>query len=374
VLVDGIFRNLTFAPSDNLVVLANAFALQHDMRVTQACPPEALEAFEALGVGNCASAQLVSAMNALLPPPPCSCQIRIVEPKSDQIWLLPGGRITVALAASGCGAEVGGTRPFVGAITLRATFAQEDDFIRFARDMQASDLGYLELHLHKTSAPFGPLHLALTGQPAAPHPCAGQTLQANVTVDLRPFTVSDPRDVLSVSDLERRVQPSSSESSPLRRLRSDSPTRGMSFAYASLLYSDDYLPGLLVLAASLREVAAKYPLLTLVPVTDRAAFDSPHGAGNIAAGLAVSEATAVAMAQNGIEIVPVEWLNLNAGSALPALGAGIWLKLHMWKMTAYDRIVYLDADTFVLQNLDELFALRSDAPSAFPSGAMRSER
>jgi len=372
VLVDNIARHLSFSSSDNLVELATAFARKHDMRATETCPPEALEA---LGLGDCASAQLVNAMQAMLPPLPCSCQMHIMEPPPGQVWLLRSGAIAVAMSGAGCGAEFGGTRAFEGALSVQASFANEEAFVEFALDMRASDAGYLEINLPEATTAFGPLHLALSGQPGEHHPCTGHTFEANVTVDLRPFTMTDPRDVLSVEDLERRLQPSPSGSS-LPRSSGDSSSERTTFAYASLLYSDGYLPGLLVLAASLREVATKYPLLTLVPLTDRSAFDAHQSGGgsSTATGLAVSRGTTAAMAQNGIEVVPVDWLNLSAGFALPALGAGIWLKLHLWKMTTYDRIVYLDADTFVLRNLDELFAMSSDAPTTFPSGAIRSER
>ena len=42
------------------------------------------------------------------------------------------------------------------------------------------------------------------------------------------------------------------------------------------------------------------------------------------------------------------------------LGTGQWLKLHLWRLTQYRRVVYLDADTFVRHNMDELFYLDDD--------------
>lgn len=30
-------------------------------------------------------------------------------------------------------------------------------------------------------------------------------------------------------------------------------------------------------------------------------------------------------------------------------------KLHLWRMTRYERVVYLDADNLVVHNMDELF-------------------
>ena len=36
------------------------------------------------------------------------------------------------------------------------------------------------------------------------------------------------------------------------------------------------------------------------------------------------------------------------GSALAYLGKGIWVKMHMFRMVAYDVLVYLDADYLVI--------------------------
>ena len=41
------------------------------------------------------------------------------------------------------------------------------------------------------------------------------------------------------------------------------------------------------------------------------------------------------------------------------LGAEIWGKLHVWSLTQYDRVVYMDADMIVLENSDELFEARA---------------
>ena len=66
------------------------------------------------------------------------------------------------------------------------------------------------------------------------------------------------------------------------RLSSRAPCPG-SGTYATLLYSDSYLPGVLVLAASLKQVGSAYGLVVLVPIVASADDGRPE--------LAVSDGT-----------------------------------------------------------------------------------
>ena len=43
-----------------------------------------------------------------------------------------------------------------------------------------------------------------------------------------------------------------------------------------------------------------------------------------------------------------------------------YTKLHIWDMTEYDKVVYIDADVLVLENVDELF----DRPSPAAAGRL----
>ena len=93
-------------------------------------------------------------------------------------------------------------------------------------------------------------------------------MTARHTILLRPFdvTVGTPaEDVLNSTRLAARA-----------------PCPG-SGTYATLLYSDSYLPGVLVLAASLREVGSSYGLVVLIPLKPSADGGAP--------GLAVSDNT-----------------------------------------------------------------------------------
>jgi hypothetical protein len=58
-------------------------------------------------------------------------------------------------------------------------------------------------------------------------------------------------------------------------------------------------------------------------------------------------------------VVPVEAIRSSSLDNLHSLGRPDLLytftKLHLWSLTKYERVVFLDADTLVLQNVDELF-------------------
>ena len=136
--------------------------------------------------------------------------------------------------------------------------------------------------------------------------------------------------------------------------------------------TNSYLPGVLVLAASLKEVGSPYPLVVLVaadevgPATTRALEAAGCLIERAEPPSRLDAAGGLGSGQGGASSL------VGPGAALEELGAGVWLKLHLWRM-AFDRVVYLDADAFVLRNIDELFTLRGDA-HARPSGARVSER
>ncbi|KNC87087.1 hypothetical protein SARC_00763 [Sphaeroforma arctica JP610] len=111
-------------------------------------------------------------------------------------------------------------------------------------------------------------------------------------------------------------------------------------AFVTLVASDNYVLGGLTLAYSLRETNTQRKLVCLVThkvsqtIRDRlaAAFD---------------------------EVVAVSELNSNDSVNLdllcrPELGI-TFTKLFIWKLTQYKKTVFLDADTLVLKNVDELF-------------------
>ncbi|XP_021200487.3 uncharacterized protein LOC110383870 isoform X2 [Helicoverpa armigera] len=111
-------------------------------------------------------------------------------------------------------------------------------------------------------------------------------------------------------------------------------------AWVTLATNDSYGLGALVLAHSLRRVGSSYPAVVLITpsVTDpmrdrlRAVF---------------------------AEVIIVDVLDSQDAAHLallqrPELGI-TFTKIHCWNLTQYDKCVFLDADTLVVQNCDELF-------------------
>jgi lipopolysaccharide biosynthesis glycosyltransferase len=110
----------------------------------------------------------------------------------------------------------------------------------------------------------------------------------------------------------------------------------MQQAYVSVLTSDDYLPGVLALHQSLRNVGAKAAFLLLV---------TPD----------VSPVVRQCLKECRIstrEIAPVD--SPYAGQVTPAF-ATMFTKLRAFELVEYQKVVYLDSDMLVCVNIDELF-------------------
>lgn len=112
--------------------------------------------------------------------------------------------------------------------------------------------------------------------------------------------------------------------------------------FMTLLCTDDYTNGVVYLKHNLDRLGTKYPLKCIVDET-------------------ISQEALEVLEKNGIEhimkpIIPIpdEIKKRNAER-----GLGIWntifQKLWIFDMTEYSKIVYLDSDIMVLQNIDELF-------------------
>lgn len=112
-------------------------------------------------------------------------------------------------------------------------------------------------------------------------------------------------------------------------------------AYATLLTQPNYLPGVRVLRASLERVRSAHPLLVMVT-------------RNIDAGVVAQ------LLDDGCLVRTVEPIRPDGGLSdkyANARFAEVWTKLAVWQQTDFDRIVFLDADMLVTQNMDELFEL-----------------
>ncbi|CAH0770932.1 unnamed protein product [Bemisia tabaci] len=124
-----------------------------------------------------------------------------------------------------------------------------------------------------------------------------------------------------------------------------------SSAWVTLTTNDSYALGALVLAASLKRVGTKHELAILVtPGVSQAMKAQLRAAFNHVEEVDVLDSKDVA--------------NLKLLTR-PELGI-TFTKLHCWRLVQYEKCVFLDADTLVLQNCDELFEKEefSAAPDA----------
>ena len=134
----------------------------------------------------------------------------------------------------------------------------------------------------------------------------------------------------------------------------------MNTAYVTTLCNGDgYLPGVEVLGKSLEASGSKIPRVALVT----------HDIS------ATARARLLHLGWQLRDIDPIE--NPAADRLLfPRFGA-VFAKLRAWELVEFERVVLLDADTLVLQNVDDLFDRREFAaapdfflPDRFNSGVM----
>lgn len=112
-------------------------------------------------------------------------------------------------------------------------------------------------------------------------------------------------------------------------------------AWITLLTQPDYLTGVETLHKSLLNSGTQFPLVVMVTEN-------------------IEPAICARLKQQGCEIIAVSPLNPQNDLAhhyASARFAEVWTKLRAWQQTDYQRLVFLDADMLVLQNMDELFSL-----------------
>lgn len=114
-------------------------------------------------------------------------------------------------------------------------------------------------------------------------------------------------------------------------------TRETKDAYVTLLYGG-FLLGARVLGQSLKETGTKKDIIALCTET-------------------VSDATKEVLKKDGWTIQSVANIH-SPYEGLSKRGdyfSGIFSKLHIWNMTEYDRVTYLDSDVLVVSNIDHMF-------------------
>ncbi len=111
----------------------------------------------------------------------------------------------------------------------------------------------------------------------------------------------------------------------------------MTRTFISILTTEDYLPGLLVLSASLRSVGSQYPLHVLL---------TPN----------ISKKVVGILDKNSISYsILSREINNPTNVNIHHRWFPTYSKLAIFGQSQYEKIVYLDADMLVLRNIDELF-------------------
>ncbi len=110
------------------------------------------------------------------------------------------------------------------------------------------------------------------------------------------------------------------------------------YAFVSILTTEDYLPGLLVLNDSLKSVNSEYPLHVLL---------TPEISKKV---------TTVLDAHNISYSRLFERIGNPTNVSINHRWFPTYSKLAVFNQTQYNKIVYIDVDTLVLKNIDELFS------------------
>eukprot|EP00268_Persea_americana_P017155 TRINITY_DN1820_c0_g3_i2.p1 TRINITY_DN1820_c0_g3~~TRINITY_DN1820_c0_g3_i2.p1 ORF type:complete len:546 (-),score=69.52 TRINITY_DN1820_c0_g3_i2:132-1769(-) len=106
-------------------------------------------------------------------------------------------------------------------------------------------------------------------------------------------------------------------------------------AYVTLLYGDEFLLGVRVLGKSIRDTGSTKDMVVLVS----------DGVSDYAKKLLQAEGW----------IVKLISLLANPNQVRPKRFWGVYTKLKIFNMTDYKKVVYLDADTIVVKNIEDLF-------------------
>ena len=131
------------------------------------------------------------------------------------------------------------------------------------------------------------------------------------------------------------------------------------YAFATLLYTDEFLVGARTLGASLAATGTRHDMVALVAPS-------------------VSPRAEAALMRDGWRVRRVT-TRANPNADYPSRFWGVYTKLEVFALTDYERVVYLDADTLVVQSLDSAFdcaiaALDADADGAFCANLKHSDK
>ena len=117
-------------------------------------------------------------------------------------------------------------------------------------------------------------------------------------------------------------------------------------AYITYVCSDNFIPGVVALYNSVRLSKCNHDFIVLV--TDDVSKESRN-----------------TLKQNDLKIVDADKIYYNGKNKDKILDRygkvdqswKMFTKINIWKQTEYSKLIYLDADTLVLKNIDELFEI-----------------
>lgn len=129
------------------------------------------------------------------------------------------------------------------------------------------------------------------------------------------------------------------------------------YAYVTLLTTDSYLPGAETLIKSIKSMKTKYPIICLITSN-------------------LSLATKVCIKKLDVELINVDFIGIGGDiiscrKDMPSGWTAEYTKLNIWNLTNYNKIIYIDCDALVLDNIDDLFDITKDqsfsaVPDVFP--------
>lgn len=120
-------------------------------------------------------------------------------------------------------------------------------------------------------------------------------------------------------------------------------------AFVTLATNDDYCKGAAVVAQSLRNVGTTKKIVCLI--TPTVTFVAREGLAKVFDELVL------------VDVLDSQDVTHLAMLKRPELGV-TFTKIHCWNLTQYSKCVFLDADTLILENVDELF--ENDELTAVP--------
>lgn len=125
------------------------------------------------------------------------------------------------------------------------------------------------------------------------------------------------------------------------------------YAYVTLLNDDSYMDGLLGLYQSFENSKSPYPFVVIVTKSDDK-------------GLSISDHNFLVLKKLGIDVQirPEIKCSQTIRDFNKHYGLELWCKcfdkFHIFTLP-YDRVIYLDADTYIFQNLDHLFEMEKES-------------